>query len=146
MLGLRPSGCEPLSCHSTTSARKCRVNDATSRQRFDELGNRVGNEFLVSVGDGSQRLPVVARASDFVVVWQSSDEDNIVGQRFDAQGAKAGDPFVVNTFTDNQQEVPAIASDAQGNFVVVWGSFPDGEGKGIFARRFDANGAAVASS
>ncbi len=48
--------------------------------------------------------------------------------------------FQVNTRTSNRQENPAIAMDAEGNFVVVWNSYlQDGSSNGIFGRRFDSN-------
>lgn len=48
--------------------------------------------------------------------------------------------FQVNTHTSNKQENPAIAMDAEGNFVVVWNSYlQDGSSNGIFGRRFDSN-------
>jgi len=37
-----------------------------------------------------------------------------------AQGFPLGDQFQVNTYIDNIQEWPAVASDDDGNFVVVW--------------------------
>ena len=48
--------------------------------------------------------------------------------------------FQVNTHTSNKQENPAIAMDAEGNFVVVWNSyFRGGRSNDIFGRRFDSN-------
>lgn len=48
--------------------------------------------------------------------------------------------FQVNAHTSNKQENPAIALDAEGNFVVVWNSYlQDGSSNGIFGRRFDSN-------
>ncbi len=48
--------------------------------------------------------------------------------------------FEANTRTSNKQENPAIAMDAEGNFVVVWNSYlQDGSSNGIFGRRFDSN-------
>jgi len=48
--------------------------------------------------------------------------------------------FQANTHTSNKQENPAIAMDAEGNFVIVWNSYlQDGSSNGIFGRRFDPN-------
>ena len=48
--------------------------------------------------------------------------------------------FKVNTHTSDNQTYPAIASNANGNFVAVWSSYrQDGDKGGIFAQRFDAN-------
>lgn len=48
--------------------------------------------------------------------------------------------FQVNTRTSNNQANPAIAKDADGNFVIVWSSyFGDGRSNDIFGQRFDPN-------
>ena len=64
---------------------------------------------------------------DFVVVWQSDQQDGnmwgIFGQRFTATGAKAGSEFAVNTYTLDKQILPAVDMDAAGDFVVTWESF-----------------------
>jgi hypothetical protein len=50
--------------------------------------------------------------------------------------------FRINTHTTNRQVFPRVASDAAGNFVVVWASFlQDGSSEGVFARRFLPSGA-----
>jgi len=55
-----------------------------------------------------------------------------------------GPEFQVNTFTTSAQAGQAIASDAAGNFVVAWYSyFQDGDGPGVFARRYLASGVPV---
>ena len=51
-----------------------------------------------------------------------------------------GAEFQANTRKSNKQENPAIAMDAQGNFVIVWNSYlQDGSSNGIFGQRFDSN-------
>lgn len=118
-------------------------NEVIFGQRFDDGGNRLGEEFNVSVGDRNMTNPAVAQRGDgFVVVWQTADEDNIAGQLFDAQGQKVGQQGIVNVYREDTQEFPAIASDAQGNFVVVFESFKwpgDGDGDAIVARLFSSN-------
>lgn len=48
----------------------------------------------------------------------------------------------MNTTTAESQTQPAMAMDANGNFVVVWQSYgTDGDGQGIFAQRYDNTGA-----
>jgi hypothetical protein len=47
----------------------------------------------------------------------------------------------VNTYTTDAQFGPAVASDASGNFVVVWQSYnQDGSHDGVFGQRFSAAG------
>ena len=63
-------------------------------------------------------------------------------QRYSASGAPRGSEFRVNTYTSNSQFYPSLASDAAGNFVVVWGSSDqDGDASGVFGQRYDASGA-----
>src|SRR3989442_1074854 len=56
--------------------------------------------------------------------------------------APARAEFQVNTYTTGFQGYPAIATDAAGNFVVVWEDRPrDGSYTGIFGQRFTSSGA-----
>ena len=121
-------------------------------QRFDSAGTPVGGEFQVNSYTTSwQFAPAAAMgpAGDFVVVWnrarvQVSGTD-IVGQRFDAAGSPLGGEFPVSGSAPGFKERPAIARDAAGGFVVTWGDpGQDGSYMGIFARRFDAAGGAMA--
>ena len=62
---------------------------------------------------------------------------------FDDQGAPASADFQVNTTTADTQTYSAVASDSDGDFVVVWSSFlQDGAGFGVFGQRFSRDGAA----
>jgi hypothetical protein len=55
----------------------------------------------------------------------------------------AGSEFRANTYTTGAQREPAVAADANGNFVVMWSSAgQDGNGYGIFGQRFSWTGAA----
>ena len=52
-----------------------------------------------------------------------------------------GPEFQVNTFTSGDQDDANIAVDASGNFIVVWeSSGQDGDGNGVFAQRYNADG------
>jgi hypothetical protein len=100
------------------------------------------NSYTTGVQDSAS---VAADASgNFVVVWQSSDgdgPDGIFGRRFDASGTPQGAEFRVNSYTTGVQDDPAVSSDANGNFVVVWDSNgQDGNARGIFGQRFNAAG------
>jgi hypothetical protein len=89
----------------------------------------------------------------FVVVWTGQSEGDpygaIVGRRFDSEGVLQGDEFQVNTYTPNFQRFPSVASDAAGNFVVVWRGEGQGDGQGdgqgIFGQRYDSTGTALGS-
>ena len=83
---------------------------------------------------------------NFVVVWESSDQDGdgegIYGQRYNSAGVPQGPEFQVNTFASNTQDSPAVAMDSAGNFVVVWeSSGQDGSSTGVYAQRYNSAGA-----
>jgi hypothetical protein len=69
-----------------------------------------------------------------------------LGQRYDSTGTAQGGEFLVNTYTTGSQYAPAVASDAAGNFVVVWAS-PGSDGTdtdldSIQGQRYDSMGTA----
>jgi hypothetical protein len=111
-------------------------------QRFDASGAPAGSEFQInSVTTGHQRQPIVASnpAGDFLVVWESPDGSNggIRGRRFDAAGASVGSEFQVNTYTTGYQQYAAVATAADGRFLVVWLSRSEQDIRG---RHYDASG------
>ena len=117
-------------------------------QRYAASGAPLGPEFRVNTYT-TYRQGAASVASDpagnFVVVWTSEVQDGeffgIFGQRYDAGGAPLGLEFRVNTFTTASQIIPKVASDAAGNFVVVWyGGAQDGSGYGVFGQRYDSSG------
>lgn len=56
-----------------------------------------------------------------------------------------GTEFQVNTYTTGIQGAAEVASDASGNFVVVWANVSpqDGSGSGVFGQRYDSSGSAL---
>src|SRR5205807_10208820 len=84
-----------------------------------------------------------------VVAWASvtglgnPNAGEIYARRFDATGAPRGGEFRVNTVTTGAQTSPALAVDAAGDFVVAWSSPGDGNGLGVYARRYPAAGVAL---
>jgi hypothetical protein len=121
-------------------------------RRFDASGNPIGGDFLVNTYTTSGqygRFGQIAHDArgNFVVTWGSRDQDGsaigIFAQRFSASGAPRGAEFPVNAYTTGFQRQPSVASDAVGNFVVVWGSpGEDGSDYGVFAQRFGGLGPA----
>ncbi|MGE0638685.1 MAG: hypothetical protein AB7G12_04715 [Thermoanaerobaculia bacterium] len=112
-------------------------------------GQLLGGEIPVnSYTTDSQWWSAAAPAGNegFVIVWMGQgdgDANGIYGQRFDASGVPDGDEFPVNTYTTLLQEIPAVAGDASGAFVVAWTSYlQEGPalGSGVYAQRFDASG------
>ena len=58
--------------------------------------------------------------------------------------APAGPEFQVNAYEPGNQIYPAVASDADGDFVVAWESnLQDGSGYGVYAQRYNAAGEAL---
>jgi len=99
-------------------------------QVFNADGSKRGEEFLVNTTtQGDQRQPSIEAFPDgrFVVVWNDQSEtggdtsaDAIRGQIFDAEGAKSGEQFLVNTTTTSTQSFPAVTTLPDGRFVVTW--------------------------
>ena len=118
-------------------------------QRFASNGAFRGTEFQVNTYTTSiQANPDVCCSADgdFVVVWRSTgqdgSQDGIFGQRFASSGAFVGTEFQVNTYTSSEQDDAHVCCDTAGDFVVAWESIGnDGSKEGVFAQRFDSNGA-----
>ena len=102
-------------------------------QRYSAAGATQGAQFQVnSYTTSSQASPAIASDvdGDFVVAWQSGGSSggdtsglSVHGQRYSAAGVPQGAQFQVNSYTAGDQRSPAIATDADGDFVVVWQSY-----------------------
>jgi hypothetical protein len=119
-------------------------------QRYDGTGSLLGTEFqvnsyttgLVSAADVS-----IDATGDLVVAWTSRIDGNGTGvsaRRFDGAGLPLGAELAVNTYTSDDQSRPSIGHDAAGNFVVAWQAKAAADGEGVYARRYDATGTAIA--
>ncbi len=108
------------------------------------------NEFTVNTySDSTQRDPQIGMdaAGNYVIVWDSEAEvsalsqSDIYLQLFDFNDQKIGSETLVNTFTEGEQERPALAVNNNGDFLVVWASH-SGTSESIFdikARLFKSN-------
>jgi hypothetical protein len=121
-------------------------------QRFNAAGLALASEFRVNTHtDNYQVVPAIGMDADgdFVVAWQSSSQDGssrgIFARRFSSAGTAQASEFQVNSSTLGAQESPAVAMTAAGDFVVAWQSAHAGPEDHIFAKRFNAAGAAQAS-
>jgi hypothetical protein len=116
-------------------------------QRYDADGGALGLAFQVNTTPGSH-LPEVAVAASgaFLIVWSHVGTGGVAevrARRYDPAGVPLGPDFQVNSYTTGRQDYVDVASDADGNFVVVWTSDGgDGDGQGIFGQRYDRTGAA----
>lgn len=134
--------------------------DESAGQELDEIYARLftsdgtprGPEFQVNeLWTHIQDHPRVAMREDgsFIVTWESYwiEKTGFVGisaRIFDQNGVAQGSEFLVNQYVDDYQGNPDIAMDRAGNFVIVWESYgQDGDGYGIFARRYSQNGQAL---
>ena len=121
-------------------------------QRFAVGGAFAGGQFLVNTNTtNSQVTPRVAMdsAGDFVVTWASFDEGSNIGygvyaQRYSAAGTKVGAEIPVNQTTTNSRDLPDVAMDAAGDFVVTWTSLgqdnPATADWGVYARIYSISG------
>jgi hypothetical protein len=123
--------------------------DANSVQGrlYDADGLEIGNEFQINsyTSENQAQADITFANGEFVTVWASYRQDGfgwgVQGQRLDLQGAPVGNEFPVNSFTTSNQNYPSVASDAAGDFIVVWQSRnQDGSDYSIQGQLFDSNG------
>ncbi len=122
--------------------------DAVIARLYDSSGVPLTNEFQLNAYTLlAQDSPALAPAGpgEFIAVWQSTAQDGssggIIGRMFRNDGLAVTGEFIVNTATLGSQSSPAVASDANGNFTVVWHSAnQDGSAAGVYGQRFDALG------
>jgi len=133
-------------------------------RRWDAAAMPIGDAVRANTQrDGSHGRPDVAvdGGGNFIVVWDSYYGEGpdqsaraVFGRRYDALGQPLGSEFQVNEYEEGNQGRAVVAA-TPGGFVVAWESSPyagpygpshpsqDGEGAGIFARRYDASGDAL---
>jgi len=123
-------------------------------QRYEANGEPNAPAFQVNgLTTGYQDAPAVAAdaAGNFVVVWQSDvspgndgSGTSVLARRFGADGIALGPEFQVNSYTTGDQLYPRVASNAAGDFVVVWesagSSGSDSSLSSVQGRFFAANG------
>jgi len=118
-------------------------------QRYDLNNTVIGNETLVNsyttdIQDDSSITGL--KNGGYVVSWTSEGQDTdgsgIYIQRFDANGATAGNEILVNSTTKRNQSHSSITALGNGGFIVVWQSQEKNysDRYDIYAQRYDANG------
>ncbi len=120
----------------------------TLPQPSEDFSVGAEGEIVLSNYVGLEEAPAAVAVDanrNFVAVWQSYGEDGsglgIFGRRLDSMGDPLGESFLVTNTTVGNQSNPAVAADADGSFTVVWQSaVQDGDGYGVFARQFAADG------
>ncbi|KAJ3444237.1 hypothetical protein M0812_10089 [Anaeramoeba flamelloides] len=112
-------------------------------------GSKIRGEFLVTnATSGDQKYVSLDYVSNdkFVVAWASFNQEpdesgfGVFAQTFDsATGAKSGSEFMVNNYTDTDQNYPKVSALNEDKYIIVWESLgQDGDNYGIFAQMFDA--------
>lgn len=112
---------------------------------FSPTGNPLSGEFQVNTyTSDAQDTSAISPLADggFIVSWESWQQDSTVqngvyGQVFNAQGHPVGKEFLVNTRIINDQDNPAIALLPNGGFFATWESYlQDGSSNGIYSQRY----------
>lgn len=99
-------------------------------RRFAAGGYPLGDDFQINTSTlKEQKTPAVAMADngDFIVVWASyqgqgpgtTQDFDIMGQRFAANGVFVGGEFVVRN-SSYEARVPSVAVNDDGDFAVLW--------------------------
>lgn len=122
------------------------INDGIYMRRYAANGTPLSGDLHVNTyTTNAQASPAIAmdNAGNFVVAWSSAGQDGsqngIYAQRFDSSGAPAGSEFRVNTTTSGDEAFPAVAMDADGDFVVTWDTaIPSGSGYDVYAQRYNS--------
>ena len=107
-------------------------------------------QFLVNTNTvTNQDNPRIAELVDggWVIVWMSSLDGSSYGvyaRRYWASGMPNGAEFRVNTYTTNDQSYPVVSALQDGGFIIIWQSYgqDNGDGWGIYAQRYTADGLA----
>ncbi|HEX3526307.1 MAG TPA: hypothetical protein VH988_04500 [Thermoanaerobaculia bacterium] len=122
-----------------------------SMRRVSVAGVPLDAEAVVAAPLASDSSAVVGCGAGgaFVVAWSTDQAPatsglDIAARRFTPLAAPAGPAFRVNSTTLGEQKLPAMMTDASGNFVIVWESrlTTSNSGDSILGRRFLASGTA----
>ncbi len=126
--------------------------DQVAARRFDASGATQGWDIsLATTYSYKQQNPAVTglSAGGFAAVWDgygSGDADGVHMRIYDSAGSPLEDQSLVNNYTLEEQNSPDIDQLASGDLVVVWVSKDqDGNGRGVFLRRFTDSGTPIGS-
>lgn len=119
--------------------------DGVWLRRFDAGGTPQGVETLVAAGGGYPSVVLNPVTGGFVVAWESSNgtDLDIHARRFDAFGNPLGSVLDVNGSTAGNQQSASLATDADGDFVVLFEGPRSGDSYGVSGQLYSAVGAPV---
>ena len=114
--------------------------DGVFGRLYSSDGTATSEVLRLSAEDEHADLPDVAMDDDgsFVVAWargSQHDDLDVAARRFAADGTALGDSFLVNQTTEDDQDVPAVAIDDDGGFIVTWSNFTSGRRQQVRSRR-----------
>lgn len=130
-----------------------RTDTSIYAQRYDSDGSVLGSNFKVN--DSLARIdwitpismPAIAMDStgSFVITWQDFREgsnSNIYSQRYTSSGEPIGLNSKVNDDgASADQELPDIAVDTSGNFIITWKDYRNGFYSDFYVQRCSSSGA-----
>jgi len=113
---------------------------------YDANGVANGPEFMVNTtqaGWQSGERLIALTGGGFVVAWVNDNVTyNLVGQRYDAHGAKLGGEFQISPANAGPHDLSALTAMPDGGFLVGYADATSGA-SGSFLQRYDASGAPV---
>ncbi|MBV7569636.1 calcium-binding protein [Pseudomonas sp. PDM27] len=122
-------------------------------QRFNASGVKVGGEVHINTTTaGAQDFPQIFGVPDggYLAVWEGSgpgDNYGIFTQRFNSAGAKVGVETLVNIPSVDIQSEHMVAVQANGNYLLVWESYPDTvtgvEQRDVFSQLYNSAGGKI---
>ncbi len=114
-------------------------------QRFDSLGNSLGNNFKINddTSGSYQGFPEVDsdKKGNFVVVWEDTRESyyDIYAQFYNWSGEGVGPNFRVNDDPGScYQGHSDVAMNGTGSFIIVWEDRRNGDSD-VYAQRYDSD-------
>ena len=114
-------------------------------QRFLANGEKRGNEFRIAEGllSGYQMDLAINTSGAFVVTWLTFEQQTVFARAYDPDGIALSDVITVNSNVEFDKDLPKIAMDESGRFVVVWVEEEDRQLPHILrGRLFASDGAA----
>jgi len=121
-------------------------------QRYNSSGNTADRNFRVNddVGGKAQIYPSIAMDTDgdFVICWQDgrNGDWDIYAQCYSSSGDTLGTNFRVNNDVGKYgQWSPSISMHTNGNFVICWCDYPNGNSD-IYAQRYSSSGDTVGAN
>ncbi len=118
-------------------------------RRFSSEGGALGDEFEVSTEAFLSNItPDIAMnpAGEFVVAWYSFYVyfygNSVLGQRFDADGARIGGEFAIQSYVQGDlQGAPSVEMADDGSFMVVWRDYASSySGFDVSGRQYASGG------